>query len=417
MSSLIIKGNQRLEGEISLHGAKNSALPILAATVICNGECIIHNVPRLSDIDAAIRILRHVGCIVYREDNTVVVNSKYIDCDSIPDNLMREMRSSIIFLGSILARCKKATLSGPGGCELGPRPIDIHISALKRLGAQIDEDHGNLNCRIEKGLHGAEITFPLPSVGATENAMILASVAKGKTVIRNAAREPEIKDLADFLKGAGAKISGEESGTIEITGVSSLSGVEHTVIPDRIAVSTYMSAVSITGGELLMNNVVTEHIVPVTECFKAAGVKLLLEENKLFLKAPPKLKGGYTVKTHFYPGFPTDAAPTTLAMMSAAEGTSVFVENIFSNRFKYIDELKRMGAKVSVEGKVAIVNGVDDLWGSTVECTDLRGGAALVVAALKAHGTTKINKIYHIDRGYDSIECYLKKLGAEIIRK
>ena len=213
MSSLIIKGNQRLEGEISLHGAKNSALPILAATVICNGECIIHNVPRLSDIDAAIKILRHVGCIVYREDNTVVVNSKYIDCDSIPDNLMREMRSSIIFLGSILARCKKATLSGPGGCELGPRPIDIHISALKRLGAKIDEDHGNLNCRIEKGLHGAEITFPLPSVGATENAMILASVAKGKTVIRNAAREPEIKDLADFLKGAGAKISGEESGT------------------------------------------------------------------------------------------------------------------------------------------------------------------------------------------------------------
>lgn len=415
MSKLVIHGGKSLKGEISLQGSKNAALPILAATVLINGVSVIHNCPNLSDITAAIKILKHLGCVVKRDNKTIIIDSTNIINHNIPDLLMREMRSSIIFLGSIIARTNKANMCSPGGCELGPRPIDIHIFALKALGVNIDDNGGSLNCETNGFLSGTEITLPLPSVGATENAIIAATVAKGKTIIRNAAREPEIADLIDFLNKAGAKIYYQD-GYIEIEGVSSLKGATHTVIPDRIVASTYMSAVAITGGELLLKNVNTKHLIPVLDCFKQSGCEIKYEQDLLYLSAPKRLKSIDTVKTHYYPGFPTDSAPTTLAMLTVAQGTSIFIENIFENRFKYIDELKRMGAKVNSHGKVAVVKGVKNLWGSSVECTDLRGGAALIVAALSAKGKTEISKLCHIERGYEDIEFNLKKLGANIKR-
>lgn len=416
MSKLIIKGGRRVSGELSLQGAKNSALPILAATVLVKGESVIHNCPCLSDVEAAIKILQHLGCVVKREGSSIIVNSNGVNKCSIPDSLMREMRSSIIFLGSILARTKSAEISSPGGCELGPRPIDIHILALKKLGANVNEHYGNLNCKVNGFLQGTEIFLPIPSVGATENAVIAASVARGKTIIHNAAREPEIANLIDFLNKAGAKIF-YNNGYIEINGVEELKGVSHSVIPDRIVASTYMSCAAVTGGELLLKSVNTNHLLPILDVFIKSGCEIKTESNMLYLSAPKRLKAIDTIKTHYYPGFPTDAAPTTLSMLTVSSGTSIFVENIFENRFKYIDELKRMGAKISVEGRVAIVTGVKNLWGSNVRCTDLRGGAALVVAALKADGVTNIEELHHIDRGYENLESNLQKIGINIKRE
>ncbi len=416
MSKLVINGGNKVEGELLVQGSKNAALPILAATVLVKGESIIHNCPHLLDINAAIKILEHLGCTVKREGQTIIVNSLGVNNYAIPDDLMREMRSSIIFLGSILARTKMAKLCSPGGCELGPRPIDIHISALKQLGAEINEQHGSLNCKVNGFLTGNEIFLPIPSVGATENAVIAASVASGKTIIHNAAREPEIINLIDFLNKAGAKIY-YNNGYIEIEGVNELKGTTHTVIPDRIVASTYMSCAAITGGELLLKNTNTSHLLPVLDVFKTAGCNIKAESNMLYINAPKRLNSVDTIKTHYYPGFPTDAAPTTLAMLSLAFGTSVFVENIFENRFKYVDELKRMGAKINVEGRVAIVTGANKLWGSNVRCTDLRGGAALVVAASKANGVTNIEELHHIDRGYENIEKNLLQIGIDIKRK
>lgn len=415
MSKLLIKGGKRLCGELYVQGAKNAALPILAATVLCRGKNIIHNCPNLSDVDAAIKILKHLGCKVEKENATLIIDSENITAFDIPDTLMREMRSSIIFLASILARTGKAVLCAPGGCELGPRPIDIHITALRALGCGIEEDHGSLNCSTKGFLSGCEITLPLPSVGATENAIIAACLANGKTIIRNAAREPEITDLISFLNKAGARIT-EFGGTIEIEGVKELNGAEHTVMPDRIVASTYLSAVAITSGEMLLKNINSQWILPVVDSFKQSGCEIKAEGNMLYINAPATLNNINIIKTHYYPGFPTDAAPTTLAMLTVAKGTSIVVENIFENRFKYIDELKRLGANIRVEGKVAIVSGVKNLWGNKVYCTDLRGGAALVVAALAAKGKTEISKLHHIERGYENLEENLFKLGADIKR-
>ena len=368
MSKIYIEGGRRLEGEIRVHGAKNSALPVLAATLLCRGVSVIHNCPPLLDVGASIRILEHLGCVCTREDSTVVVDSTSLTGFDIPDTLMREMRSSIVFLGAIAARCGAARLSFPGGCELGPRPIDLHLAALRQLGLSIEEDHGLLDCKVEKRLAGAVINLSIPSVGATENILLAAATAKGRTVVHNAAREPEICDLADFLCKAGACIRGAGTSSIEIDGVYDLHGVEHTVIPDRIT-------------------------------------------------APARLRPVGTVRTMAYPGFPTDAQPPILAMSALADGSSVFVENIFENRFKYVDELARMGAKVKVEGRVAIVEGVQNLSGATVSATDLRGGAALVVAALAAKGVTEIDEIKHIDRGYADLENSLTQVGANIKRE
>lgn len=414
MPKLVINGQNRIVGEITVQGAKNSVLPIIAATILCKGESIIHNCPELSDVEVSLKIIKALGGTYVREGNDVVINTDGICCNTIPDELMREMRSSVVFLGAILARCEEAIISTPGGCELGPRPIDLHISSLEKLGAEIKEEHGFLRFASPNGLKGAEITLSFPSVGATENIILASCTLKGRTVIHNAAREPEISNLADFLNCAGARIYGAGSDIITINGVDKLHSAELDVIPDRIAASTYMSAAAITGGDIILTNIMPSHMVSLISFFTDTGCEISLAGKTLRLKAPKRLKRVPTVRTTVYPGFPTDAGPTSIAMLSKALGTSVFVENIFENRFKYIDELKRFGAKIKTEGRVAIVEGVDHLSAANCECTDLRGGAALVVSALAANGITKIDKIHHIYRGYENIVGNLACLGADV---
>lgn len=412
MPKLYIEGNHRINGEIDVQGAKNSVLPILSATVLCRGTSVIKNCPRLSDVDAALKILCHLGCFCEFEGNTVTVNADNVENFDIPEELMREMRSSVMFLGAILGRMKKAVICSPGGCELGPRPIDLHIYALKQLGAVVNEGHGCLEFNAEGGLEGREITLSFPSVGATENIILSAATANGTTVIRNAAKEPEISDLADFLNSAGARIYGGGSDTVIIYGVKNLYGTEHTVIPDRIAAVTYMAAAAVTEGEITLRNVMPSHFVSISSVFEEAGCKIEPIGKSLKLWAPKRLKRVPTVRTLVYPGFPTDAGPILIATLSKAKGTSVFVENIFENRYRYVDELNRLGTRIKTEGRVAVVEGVENLSAARCQCTDLRGGAALVIAALSASGTTVIDKIEHIKRGYENISENLRKLGA-----
>lgn len=414
MSEIIINGGKRLSGDLNVQGAKNSVLPVLAATVLCGKECVIHNCPALSDVETSLKILRALGCSAQRQGDAVTVNSEGISGFEIPDSLMREMRSSVVFLGAIIGRCKKAVISSPGGCELGPRPIDLHLSSLEKMGVTVTEEHGFLYCAAEKGLHGAEINLVFPSVGATENIILAAATANGMTVIHGAAKEPEISDLADFLNSAGARIYGCGSDTVRIYGVEKLGGAEHTIIPDRIAAATYMACAAVTGGTLTLNNIMPSHMVSVFWIFKESGCKLELSGKTVRLSAPERLSRVPTVRSLVYPGFPTDAGPIAVAMLSLAKGTSVFVENIFENRFRYVDELKRFGAKIKTEGKAAVIEGVSELSGADCKATDLRGGAALIIAALAAKGESKIGEIHHIQRGYDDIAAALRPLGADI---
>lgn len=416
MSGITVIGGQKLSGGVTLHGAKNSVLPILAGTAICQGISIIHNCPALSDVEAAVRILEHLGALVTRDGHTITVDATSLARYDIPDELMREMRSSIVFLGAIAARAGRAVLSSPGGCELGPRPIDLHLSALQELGLVITEEHGRLDCRCEGHLFGNEISLSFPSVGATENIMLAAVTATGTTRIHNAAREPEISDLADFLNRAGALIHGAGSDTVEIIGVPALHGTEHTVIPDRIEAATYLAAAAITGGRVTLRNAIPAHLTPIMAVLKDAGCQLNVTNREVCLTAPVRLKRVPVIRTMPYPGFPTDAGSPLLAMLTVADGSSMFVENIFENRFRVVDELGRLGAKIYTNGRVAVVEGVRTLSGASVECTDLRGGAALVVAALAASGTTHIGTVAHIDRGYENLTENLSRLGARIER-
>ena len=413
---LIVEGGRRLGGALTLHGAKNSALPLLAATLLTGAPCELHNCPRLSDVAVAEEILRHLGCAVDAQEDVVTVDASGLCRGDIPDGLMREMRSSIVFLGAILARLGEATLSFPGGCELGPRPIDLHIAALKKLGAVIEEEHGRLCCRTPRRMRGASITLPVPSVGATENTLLAAVTAEGTTVLRGAAREPEIADLCAFLTACGAHIDGAGESTITIEGVERLDGCVHRVIPDRIEAATYMAAAAVTGGTLVLKNIEPEHLTPVFPAFEEAGCRLAPWGDELLISAPARLRRVRAVRTMPYPGFPTDAAAPVLAMCCAAEGASLFVETIFESRYKYVGELLRMGANVRVEGRVAAVEGVPALFGAEVNCTDLRGGAALVVAALGAEGVTAIGGLHHLDRGYAGLEAALTAIGGEVRR-
>lgn len=415
--TIIIKGGNRLEGVIDLQGSKNSSLPILAATVLVDGISVIYNCPELTDVAAAIKILEHLGCKVKRESSTVTVDSRFIKNCSIPDALMREMRSSIVFLGSILGRTGQVRLSSPGGCEIGLRPIDLHISSLRAMGISIDESRGCISCKRENNGKDTVISLTFPSVGATENIILAAALGKGRTVILNAAREPEIKDLADFLCSCGCRVELTGHGTVTVDAVEKAHGTRHRVIPDRIAALTYLSCVAAAGGDVLINNTDTRHYQTVLPFFERAGCSITDNRSTVRIKAERRPCAWRDIRTMPYPGFPTDAQAVMMSVATVARGTSVIVENIFEGRFKHVGELVRMGAKIKLEGKVAIVDGVECLYGTRVSSPDLRGGAALIVAGLAAKGITQINELNHIDRGYERLDVCLKNIGADIERR
>lgn len=416
MESIIVKGGNELGGKIRVHGSKNSCLPILAAVILTDDVCVIHNCPDLTDVSAAVKILEFLGCGVERDADVITVDSRTLDRCDIPEGLMREMRSSIVFLGSVLSRLGKAELYTPGGCEIGLRPIDLHISALKALGADIDESHGKLSCKRNAAFSGTNINLSFPSVGATENIILACAVSKGVTNIYNAAREPEIAVLVDFLNKCGAKIKLKADGTISICGVEKLHGCKFRVIPDRITAATYMAAVASAGGDVLIEDIAPIHLKSVISVFEQAGCSIDVGKSSLRIKSPEILKPVRNVRTMPYPGFPTDAQAPVMATATKADGTSVIVENIFESRYKHVPQLIRLGAKIRVEDRVAVIDGVKKLYGARVEATDLRGGGALIVAALRAEGQSEITNIHHIDRGYEKIETALGSIGADIKR-
>ncbi len=417
MNKIVVEGGKKLNGETSIQGAKNSVLPILVATLLVNGVSVIHNCPRLTDVDATIKILRYLGCKVSCEGHTVTVDSSNMCRCDVPDNLMREMRSSIVFLGGIIGRTGKAVLSTPGGCEIGLRPIDLHLSAMEQFGAKVTTENGFIVCSAEeKGICGTRIVLSFPSVGATENIILASTLAKGTTVISNAAREPEISDLADFLNRCGAKIYGAGDGTITIEGVNRLHPAEHTIIPDRIVASTYLIAGAMTGGMVSLKNIIPSHLGPIIQPLRESGCNISVKGRNVTILAPKQLKRIKMIRTMPHPGFPTDVQAQMMALTTIADGTSVFIENIFESRFKHIGELLRFGAKIHAEGRMAVVEGVKALNGANVKATDLRGGSAMILAGLTAKGTTEISEIHHIDRGYEEPEKVLSTLGADVKR-
>lgn len=415
MSQLLIRGGRPLRGEVAIQGAKNSVLPILAATLLTAGQVEVRNCPRLRDVDASVRILQSLGCQARWEGTSLLVDTAGLNGCAISDTLMREMRSSAIFLGAILARCGQAELSYPGGCELGPRPIDLHLNGLRELGAEIDDSGGLLHCRAAR-LQGRELVLSLPSVGATENLMLAACGAEGVTTICNAAREPEIGDLQDFLNACGGKVSGAGTSAITIEGGRQLHGCAYTVMPDRIAAATYLCAVASAGGEGFLRGAREQHLSTVTAVLREAGCDVRRSAEGIACACRGRPKAVRPVRTAPYPGFPTDAQAVLMAALLRSRGTTVFEENIFENRYRHVDELTRMGADIRVAGRVAVVTGTEILHGTNLRCTDLRGGAALCVAALAAEGQTHVSEIGHIDRGYQDIVGDLRDLGADIAR-
>ena len=415
MGKYVINGGSRLRGEVNISGAKNSVLPILAATVIGNNTSTIFNIPDLRDVDIMEKILLYIGCRVERTDNIIYVDSTSLDKIDIPEELVREMRSSIILMGAMLSRCGEVNICYPGGCEIGPRPIDLHLKALRQMGAQIEESHGFLLCR-SNGLKGCEIQLDYPSVGATENTILAAVTAEGTTVIRNAAREPEIIDLQNYLNKSGAKIFGAGTSVITIEGVKKFQEVKHTVIPDRIVAGTFMTCAAITQGEVIINNVEIEHIQAIMAKLKEAGCLIYSNCTSLKVIGPNKIEPVEMIQTLPYPGFPTDMQAQMMALLSISGGTSIISETVFENRFKHAEELIRMGANIKIIGKVAVVKGVKELTGANVSAKDLRGGASLVLAGLAAKGTTVIDNIFHMERGYENLDEKLRALGADIIK-
>lgn len=415
MNKFVIEGGIPLKGELRVQGAKNAVLPILAASIMSGEECIIHNCPALRDVEKTELVIRQLGCDIKREHETIIVNSAGINNCRIDERLMREMRSSIIFLGAILTACKKAEVGMPGGCPIGLRPIDLHIKALKKMGVTVQEEHGYLKCECKK-LKGCDIHLDFPSVGATENIMLAAVKAEGTTVITNAAREPEIYDLACFLNLMGAKVRGAGSSVITIDGVDKLHGAEYRIMPDRIVAQTYLIAAMITGGEIHLCEAKAVHMKAVLSVLSEMGAKILHDDNSVTIKSGNKINSVHILKTMPYPGFPTDIQSPFMTLSTLADGTSVFVENIFENRYRHVDELIRMGADIKVEGRSAVVRGVKRLYGANVEASELRGGAALVLAGLAADGKTTVGGVEFIDRGYESFESCLSNCGAKIRR-
>ncbi len=413
MSYYEIQGGRPLYGSLAVHGAKNSVLPILAACLLVPGQSVIHNCPDLSDVAATLDILRLLGCRADREGDTVVIDATALSRWDIPEHLMREMRSSVIFLGALLARLGTAELSYPGGCELGPRPIDLHLSALRALGAEILEEQGALCCR-GNSLRGREVCLSIPSVGATENAMLTACGCPGLTTIVGAAQEPEIVDLQNFLLAMGARISGAGTPTISVQGGVTLHPAQYRVMGDRIAAATYLCAAAAARGEIELTGVPPETLTAVLSCLEEAGCTLHTGPDRIALACAAPLRGISPVRTAPYPGFPTDGQAILMAALAGGEGATLFVENIFDARYRHVDELRRMGADIQLAGRAAMVSGVGRLHGAAVRSTDLRGGAALVVAGLGAEGTTQVSELRHIRRGYQELDKNLRTLGADI---
>ena len=417
MSEFLISGGRPLEGELTVHGAKNSVLPVLAASLLAREPVLLRGCPRLTDVTAAVEILRHLGCAARWEDGGLLIDPAGAAGGDIPEHLMRSMRSSIIFLGPVLARNGAVHLTYPGGCELGPRPIDLHLSAMRALGAEVTEGPEGLSCRGR--LTGCDITLAIPSVGATENAMLAAMGAEGVTSINNAAREPEIAELQRFLNLLGGKVRGAGGSVITVEGRRPLGGGEYTVMGDRIVAATLMSAVAAAGGDVRLDGVDWRHVSTVSAVLAEAGCSVLSDSRgvRISRKADHPLRGDLTVRTAPYPGFPTDAQAPVMAALCAGRGTALFVENVFDSRYRHVSELVRMGADITVEGRVALVRGVPRLHGAHVECTDLRGGGALAAAALGAEGDTVLTGLRHIDRGYERLEDMITRLGGKMLRR
>ncbi|MBE6873524.1 MAG: UDP-N-acetylglucosamine 1-carboxyvinyltransferase [Ruminococcus albus] len=416
MQRLIIKGGKRLCGEIKVQGAKNSALPLLAGCLLAEGRTVLTRCPELSDVFAACRILNELGCKCSFRGNVVTTDTSGAEGFRISDGLMREMRSSIVFMGAVLGRTGRCELSYPGGCELGPRPIDMHITALRQLGVKITEEHGRISCTCPRGIRGAVIDLPFPSVGATENIMLAAVCGEGETVIRNAAREPEVRDLADFLNRCGGDIRGAGCSTIRINGVKKLRGCDFEVMPDRIAAATFMSAAASTGGEIGLLGVSCDDIRAVTAVFEEMGAAVYCSADSIYISCARPLRAVRMIRTMPYPGFPTDAQAVVMASLATARGSSIISENIFESRYRHVDELVRMGANIKTSGRTAVIEGVERLYGANVMAHELRGGAALVVAALGAEGISCVSGVQYIDRGYEQIERSFTSLGAEAVR-
>lgn len=414
MQKFMIVGGNRLQGKVRVSGSKNAALPLLAASLLGTGESTIHDVPNLKDISVMIELLQYLGAKVQRDGNSVRIDAKNVKTSQASEELARKMRASNLILGPMLGRFKKVAISHPGGCDIGTRPMDLHLKGLQRMGVTISEKYGFIIAESSK-LTGAEIYLDMPSVGATENLMMAAVLAEGKTVIKNTAKEPEIVDLQNFLNRMGANINGAGTDVIKIKGVKTLGAAEHTVIPDRIEAGTLMVAAAITGGDVVITNVISEHLESVTAKLIEAGADVTVGNDQLRVIGNPPYRG-VDLRTLPYPGFPTDMQPQMMALLTLAQGTSIITETVFENRFKHVSELRRLGADIKVEGQTTIVKGVAKLSGAVVEASDLRAGAALILAALVAENGTVIENIEHIDRGYERLENKYGSLGARIIR-
>lgn len=417
MEHYIVHGGKAISGTMAVQGAKNSALPIMAACILSPGKSILENVPRLTDVEVMAEIMETLGARVqWLGPSTLSVDCTRLDNWEVPEHLMRRMRSSFIVVGPLLSRFGRVRVTYPGGCAIGTRAIDLHLLGLERLGVEITPTQSGHIEFMGSRLQGTLIDLDLPSVGATENIMMAAVTARGTTVINNPAREPEIIDLQSFLNNLGAKVSGAGSDHIRIEGVRQLGVANHTIIPDRIVAGTLMVAAAVTGGELTLTDVVPGHLSVVIAKLTEMGANIETKADTIWISAPHRLNAVDKIRTAPYPGFPTDMQPQFMAALATCRGVSVLTERIFDGRFKHIDELRRMGANISVDDRTAIIRGVERLYGASVEATDLRAGAALVIAALGAQGVSTIEGVHHIDRGYVNFEKQLSALGASITR-
>lgn len=415
MNKFVINGGNPLNGKVYIQGAKNAVLPIMAGSILASNPVCLENCPSLNDVFVAGEILRQLGCEVVYKNNSVFINPENICKHTIPCELMSKMRSSVMFLGAVISRFKKAVITQPGGCDLGRRPIDIHLKALRKLGVEIEEEQGIIVCFCDK-IKPCTIQLEFPSVGATENIILATCISDGITVIENSAREPEIEDLQNFLNRMGGDIKGAGTSRIVINGVKKLKGVNYRIMPDRIVTATYLSAVALCGGEIEISGVIPEHVKTLTDIFENSGCRIGTYRDRIILKSSKRLKSAELIETGVFPGFPTDAQPLVTACMTCAEGKSHIKENIFTDRFRFAGELAKMGADITVIGTGAFINGVENLRGAEVDAMELRGGAALVIAGLKAQGETKISNIEYIDRGYENIEKVITNLGGNIRR-